>query len=74
MRQLSDASGGRLFEVSSLKKLADVYARVAEELRGVYTIGYYPTNQVFDGAWRPIRLRAKRSGLTLRTRPGYSAW
>jgi VWFA-related protein len=74
MRQLSEKSGGRLFEVSSLKDLAPAYARVADELRSIYSIGYYPKNQKFDGSWRTIRLRSKRSGIILRTRPGYSAW
>jgi Ca-activated chloride channel homolog len=73
MQRLSDASGGRLFEVASLGDLEPIYARVAEELRSVYTIAYYPVNQNFNGAWRTVDLRCKRPDVTLRTRSGYIA-
>jgi Ca-activated chloride channel family protein len=74
MQQLADATGGRLFKANSIRDLAPVYAQVAEELRSVYTIGYYPQNQNFDGKYRRIQVKVKRPGLTLRTRPGYYAW
>jgi Ca-activated chloride channel family protein len=74
MQQLADASGGRLFPAKSISDLAPVYAQVAEELRSVYSIGYYPQNQNFDGKYRRIEVKVKRPGLTLRTRPGYYAW
>jgi VWFA-related protein len=74
MQQLADASGGRLFKANSPRDLVSVYAQVAEELRSVYTIGYYPQNQNFDGKYRRIQVKVKRPGLTLRTRPGYYAW
>jgi VWFA-related protein len=74
MQQLVDATAGRLFEVQNPADLDGIFAKVAEDLRGVYSIAYYPTNQTFNGAWRDIRLRVKRPGLSLRTRPGYYAW
>jgi Ca-activated chloride channel homolog len=74
MQQLAEASAGRLFEVQNPSDLDGVFAKVAEDLRSVYSIGYYPDNQNFNAAWREIRLRVKRSGVILRTRPGYYAW
>lgn len=74
MRQLADISGGRLFEAAKATDLNRVYAQVDQELRSVYSIGYYPENQNFDGSWRNIRLRLTESGVSLRTRPGYYAW
>ena len=74
MQQLADASAGRLFEVQSPSDLEGVFAKVAEDLRSVYSLGYYPANQNFNGAWREVRLRVKRTGLSVRTRPGYYAW
>jgi Ca-activated chloride channel family protein len=73
MRELAEASGGRLFRVQSIDDLNPVYAQVAEELRGVYTLAYYPKNQEFDGRWRRIQVRVKRAGVQLRTRAGYYA-
>jgi VWFA-related protein len=74
MQQLADASGGRLFPAASLDQLEPVYAQVADELRSVYTISYYPKNQKFDGKWRRVQVRIKSTGTVLRTRQGYYAW
>lgn len=71
--ELADVSGGRLFESSSIHDMEGVYAQIAEELRSVYTVGYYPRDQNFDGAWRSIRMRVNRPGARLRTRTGYFA-
>jgi len=73
MRQLAEASGGRLFSTRSAKDLAPVYAEVADELRSVCTLAYYPKNQDFNGRWRRIQVRASTPGLRLRTRAGYYA-
>jgi Ca-activated chloride channel family protein len=50
-----------------------VYPLVAEELRHVYAVAYYPRNQNFDGRWRRVEIRLKRPGITFRTREGYFA-
>ena len=73
MQALADASGGRLFTAKTLEDLKPVAAQVADELRSVYTLTYYPKNTVFDGKWRDIEVRIKRPEVTLRTRRGYYA-
>jgi Ca-activated chloride channel family protein len=74
LHELADASGGRVFRATSIRDMAPVYAQVAEELRSVYTIGYQPRNQSFDGKYRRIQVKAKRPDLILRVKPGYYAW
>ena len=74
MRRLAEATGGRIFRAGSIHDLDAVYDRVAEELRSVYTLGYYPSNQEFDGAWRRIRVLLKERDARVRTRPGYYGW
>ena len=74
LEQLARATGGRLFPARSLQDLDPVYPLVANELRSVYTLAYYPRNQHFDGSWRRIRVRVKRPGARVRTRAGYFAW
>lgn len=74
MQALADASGGRLFDAPSLQAIDPVYAQVAGELRSLYSIGYYPRNQNFDGSYRRIKVRVKTLGVTLRTRDGYYAF
>jgi hypothetical protein len=73
MQQLAQASGGRSFSAESIRDLDPVYPLVAEELRSVYGVTYYPENQDFDGRWRRLEVRLKRPGFTLRTREGYYA-
>jgi VWFA-related protein len=73
LTQVAEASGGRLFESASMIDVEPVYAQVAEELRAVYTVAYYPKNQNFDGKWRRVEVRVKRPGAKLRARPGYYA-
>lgn len=71
MQALADATGGRLFVAQSVHDLDPVYPLVADELRSVYTLAYYPKNQDFDGSWRQIQVRVKRPGARVRTRTGY---
>ncbi len=74
MRKLAEATGGRLFRAESLGDLDTVYQQVADELRSVYTLAYYPSNQDFDGAWRRIRVVVRSGDARVRTRPGYYGW
>ena len=74
LEELVETSGGRLFPARSIRALDPVYERVAEELRSVYTIGYYPKNQDFEGSWRNVEVRVTRANARVRTRPGYYAW
>lgn len=74
MGQLAEVTGGRLFAANSIRDLDDVYGQVAEELRSVYTLGYYPSNQDFDGTWRRVRVKLPEVNARVRTRPGYYGW
>ena len=69
---LSQESGGRVFFPSSLSELDDVYGRIAEELRTLYSVGYVSNNRRRDGKWRRIVVRvAGREGLEIRHKIGY---
>lgn len=72
--ELAQASGGTVFTADSAEDLDGVYERVARELRSVYTLAYRPLDQDFDGKWRRVRVRTKRRGIDVRTRPGYYAY
>ena len=74
MRRLAETTGGRLFSADSIRDLDEVYEQVAQELRSVYTLGYYPANQDFDGAWRRVRVNLANTSARVRTRPGYYGW
>lgn len=73
MEALARASGGRLFPARSLQDLEPVYPLVAQEMRSVYTLAYYPSNQNFDGRWRRVEVKVQRPRVHVRTRGGYFA-
>lgn len=53
-----------------------IYARILDELKTRYTLGYVSTNPKADGTFRKVQVRVHApgvSGLKVRTRPGYFA-
>ena len=73
MSKLAERSGGRLFPALSVQDLEPVFPLVEQELRSVYSLSYYPQNQVFDGAWREVDVKVRRRGVAVRARDGYFA-
>jgi Ca-activated chloride channel family protein len=70
---LSRESGGEIHRPESVGDLANVYARIGEELRSQYTIGYQ-SSSAQDGRWRRIQVRVRgRRDLQVRHRLGYYA-
>ncbi len=72
-RKLSDETGGRTIEVSSVKKLNEAFDQISEELRSQYTLGYYPTNTSKDGRFRKVRVETGDKDFRILTRKGYYA-
>jgi len=71
---LSQETGGQVHFPNSLSELDSVYARVAEELRTQYTLGYISSNKRRDGKWRRIVVRVpERDELQIRHKIGYYA-
>ena len=71
---LSQETGGQVHFPNSLSELDTVYARVAEELRTQYTLGYVSSNKRRDGKWRRIVVRVpEREDLQIRHKIGYYA-
>ena len=71
IREVAEASGGRLLEVSSDEDLAGAYREVLEELRRRYVLSFTP-DPLLDG-FVPIEVRVKRPAVEVRARPGYVA-
>jgi VWFA-related protein len=71
---LSQETGGQVHFPNSISELDTVYARVAEELRTQYTLGYVSSNKRRDGKWRRIVVRIpEREELQIRHKIGYYA-
>lgn len=71
---LSRESGGEVHHPASIHDLDTVYARIGEELKSQYTVGYLSSNASQDGGWRSIEVRVRgRRELQVRHRRGYYA-
>lgn len=74
MKKLAEETGGRLIRVGSdEKKLREAFEQISNELRSQYSIGYTPTNQKKDGAFRKVELKAKNDDIKVQVRKGYFA-
>jgi VWFA-related protein len=67
---MAEAAGG--FAVTDTDDFAAGVARVLEDLDHYYLIGFYPS-QTEGRGFRPLDVRVRREGLTLRFRRGYEA-
>lgn len=74
MEDLATAGGGPVYDADNISDLSRLAARVAEELRHVYQVSYYPTNSLTNGGYRSIRVRVRgRDDIAVRHRRGYNA-
>jgi VWFA-related protein len=74
LQLLANRTGGQLHEIRRLDDLANLYAKVAADLRTIYTVVYQPPNATLhDGKWREIRVEVGRGDLVASTKPGYFA-
>ncbi len=74
LEQLTRETGGTALFPRSVELVGPAVVDLAREIRQQYTIGYAPTNQALDGAYRSIRVRVRGArGLQVRTRSGYRA-
>jgi Ca-activated chloride channel homolog len=60
LRDIAGQTGGRLFEVSRLKQLPDIAAKISGWLRNQYVLGYVPNHSEKDGTYRKIQLKIAR--------------
>jgi VWFA-related protein len=72
LRDLSDLTGGRLYEVESTADLGPMFVGVLEEFRHRYLLSYSPAG-VSQSGWHRLEVRVKRRGATVKARPGYLA-
>ena len=75
MNDLARVSGGKVFPVAELSDARNAFKAVADEIGTKYTLGYYPTNEKRDGAYRKIKVELKGvpAGTVVRAREGYTA-
>ena len=60
-----------MYEGSQWGQLVVASARIREELKTQYRIGYVPQQDSGDGEFRRIHVQTRRRGIEVRTRKGY---
>jgi VWFA-related protein len=70
LKKLTDATGGAFFDYSKKGSLDQIYAKIEEELRSQYSLGYTPDAGARDG-YRTIKIGLEKKGLAVRGRQGY---
>ena len=69
--KLAAISGGLVMRANQLKDLDAAFQKIADELRHQYVLGYYPPTVSKQKGERKIKVTVNRSGLKVRSRPGY---
>ncbi len=71
---LAEATGGEAFYPRQLADVERIARQVARDIDSQYIIGYKPSNEALDGAFRKLKVTVKAPGNpTARTRTGYYA-
>ena len=72
LSELAEVTGGARFDAAgNLSDLGEAFAKIAEEMRSLYTIAYVPTNREKDGKFRKIKVEVNIDKGRVRTRQGY---
>lgn len=70
LTEMAGRTGGRVQRVNTSTNLAAAFARIADELRKTYSLGYYPTSERKPGG-KYLRVRVYRPDLAVRARETY---
>jgi Ca-activated chloride channel family protein len=74
MKDITEAGGGPVYDAERVGDMSGLASRIADELRHVYVLSYYPKNPLSNGGYRAIRVRVNgRDDIAVRHRRGYNA-
>jgi Ca-activated chloride channel family protein len=71
LREMALRTGGNYYHADSAATVKRAFARIAEELRSQYSLGYYPKAAPERSRRRAIRVKVRNSRLSVRTRSSY---
>ena len=72
LHHMAEQTGGRDFDALHTE-LAQTFQQIGDELRSVYSIGYYSTNKSHDNTFRKIVVEPHAEGVKVRAKSGYYA-
>jgi VWFA-related protein len=65
------ATGGETYAGYRSRSIEDSFAKITEEVRTQYTVGYYSKEPVLDGKFRSVEVRVLRPNLDVIAKRGY---
>jgi hypothetical protein len=71
LQSVAEETGGRAF--LNTNDIQGAVRRAADDARMTYVLGYYPTNETWDGRFHRVEVKVNRPGLEVRHRKGYFA-
>ncbi|MFC6646615.1 VWA domain-containing protein [Granulicella cerasi] len=69
--QYAAATGGQVDPEFRPRGIQQSFAKITEEVRTQYTVGYYSHEPILDGKYRKVEVRVARGGLTVIAKEGY---
>jgi Ca-activated chloride channel family protein len=72
LHHMAEQTGGRDFDALHTD-LAQTFQQIGDELRSVYSIGYYSTNKTHDNTFRKVVVEPHVEGVRVRAKAGYYA-
>ena len=73
LQTLTSRTGGRIFEAETFETTRSAFAKIADEMRNLYMLGYYPPTNRRDNKYHKIKLEVARKDVQVRARTGYRA-
>ena len=73
LQQISKETGASYFDVSKKQSVEQIYAKIEDELRSQYSLGYTSDRPDTEAGYRKIVLTVKQKGATVQARDGYFA-
>jgi len=59
LSEVTEMTGGRVFNVERLEELPDIASKIGMELRNQYVLGYRPSNRAHDARWRKVKIKLR---------------
>ena len=72
LKDLSDATGGRMIPIESTRDLRGEFQKILTEFRSRYLLAFTPSG-VSDAGFHRLTVRSKRKGIAIKARAGYVA-
>jgi VWFA-related protein len=71
LQSTAEDTGGRAF--LNTNDIRGAIRSAADDARMTYVLGYYPTNEIWDGRFHRVEVKVNRPGVEVRHRKGYFA-